>query len=106
VTCDDATAARITLSDPTTPAPGLDLVAACHDSEGGVLYRIHDGGDLAFTAEELARSAAPLRYVRTGDINGDGLDDVIGIAGDTGAQTLVVFPQCSSRDLSTCGAHP
>ena len=70
-----------------------------------IRFAIRSCGSSA-SSPEVARSAAPLHYVRAGDINGDGLDDVIGIAGDTGAQTLVVFPQCSSRDLSTCGAHP
>ena len=96
-TCTDATAIKV----PTTA-----LVAACHDTSGGVLYRITDNAG-TFTAEELARSSDDLRYVRGGDVNGDGLDDVIAAAGDRGNQTLVVFPQCSTREIATCqlGAH-
>ena len=86
--------------------PTLALVAACHDASGGVLYRITDNAG-TFTADVLARSSDELRYVRGGDVNGDGLDDVIAAAGDRGNQTLVVFPQCSTRDIATCqlGAH-
>jgi hypothetical protein len=106
VTCSDATPAHVGFADPTTTAPpGLDLVAACRDADGAVLYRLHDAGALAFTGDVLARSSDDLRYVRTGDVNGDGLDDVIAVAGKPGDQTLVVFPQCSSRDLATCGAR-
>ncbi|MBV8757942.1 MAG: VCBS repeat-containing protein [Deltaproteobacteria bacterium] len=96
-TCTDATAIKV---------PTLALVAACHDASGGVLYRITDNAG-TFTADVLARSSDELRYVRGGDVNGDGLDDVIAAAGDRGNQTLVVFPQCSTRDIATCqlGAH-
>lgn len=97
-TCTDATAVKM---------PTLALVAACHDASGSVLYRITDTAG-TFSAQVLARSSDDLRYVRGGDVNGDGLDDVIAAAGDRGNQTLVVFPQCSTRDLATCqlGAKP
>ena len=97
-TCTDAAAVKV---------PTLALVAACHDASGGVLYRITDNAG-TFSADVLARSSDDLRYVRGGDVNGDGLDDVIAASGDRGNQTLVVFPQCSTRDIATCqlGAHP
>lgn len=97
-TCTDATAIKI----PTTA-----LVAACHDASGGVVYKITDNAG-TFSTEVLARSSDDLRYVRGGDVNGDGLDDVVAASGDRGDQTLVIFPQCSTRDVATCqlGAHP
>lgn len=97
-TCTDATAIKI---------PTIALVVACHDSGGGVLYKITDDAG-TFSASVLARSSDDLRYVRGGDVNGDGLDDVIAASGDRGNQTLVVFPQCSTRDIATCqlGAKP
>lgn len=89
--CLDAAPARL--------GTGTDLVALCHDGTESVLYRIHDGA-----ADVLARSPRDLRRLRVGDVDGDGLDDIVAAAGEQGEQSLLVFPQCSSRDL-TCGGH-
>jgi hypothetical protein len=99
--CYDVAPGHFAYRDPTTPADAsTDLVALCHD-DGATLYRIsHDA--TGFHADVLGHSTAALTALRIGDINGDGLDDVVAVAGDRGSQTLVVFPQCSSRTLATC----
>lgn len=104
VTCNDAAAGHFGFADPTTPAAtATDLVALCHAGGDSVIYRIHDG-----TSDVLLRTPRDLRGIRVGDITGDGLDDIVAIAGAQGDQSLVAFPQCSSRTLATCqlGAHP
>jgi hypothetical protein len=99
--CFDAAPGHFGYSDPTTPAStGSDLVALCHD-DGATLYRIHHEAD-GYHADVLAHSTSPLASLRVGDINGDGIDDVVAVAGERGAQSLLVFPQCSSRTLATC----
>ena len=98
--CSDLAAGRVTLQSASE-----DLIALCRDGSDSVLFRVTDAGG-AFTAEELGRTAKDLRALRIGDVDGDGLDDIVALAGEPGVQTLVVFPQCSSRELATCGAHP
>jgi hypothetical protein len=41
-----------------------------------------------------------LNSVRVGDVTGDGVEDMVLLEGENGAQTLVVYPQCSSRDTA------
>jgi hypothetical protein len=99
--CYDVAPGRFAFRDPTSPAGGSPgLVALCRD-DGATLYRISFTGG-TYHADVLGHSTAPLSALRVGDINGDGLDDVVAVAGDRGSQTLVVFPQCSSRSLATC----
>ncbi len=99
-TCIDAAPARIAFRDSmSTATGGQDLIAICR-AGGSALYRIHRGvAGLEVTV--LARTQR-LGALRIGDVTGDGLDDVIAIEGDSGAQSLVVFPQCSSRNLGAC----
>jgi hypothetical protein len=99
--CYDVAPGRFAFRDTTTPAGGSPgVVALCRD-DGATLYRVSHESD-GYHVAVLGHSTAPLSALRVGDINGDGLDDVIAVAGDRGSQTLVVFPQCSSRALTTC----
>lgn len=98
--CGDLAAGHVTMQSTSE-----DLVALCRDGTDSVLFRVTRGSS-GFTAEELGRTAKDLRALRVGDVDGDGLDDIVAVAGEPGVQTLVVFPQCSSRELATCGAHP
>ena len=99
--CFDAAPGHFGYRDPTTATtPGSDLVALCHD-DGATLYRIHHESD-GYHADVLTHSTSPLASLRVGDVNGDGIDDVIAVSGERGAQSLLVFPQCSSRTLATC----
>ena len=100
-TCIDAAPARIAFHDSMSAlGGGQDLIAICRDG-GSALYRIHRG-EAGLEVTVLGRTQTRLGAVRIGDVTGDGLDDVIAIEGDSGAQSLVVFPQCSSRNLAAC----
>ncbi len=105
-TCTDiASALPSTTASCIDAAPGRvgerGLVALCREGTTSTLYRItKHGGDLAAT--ELAQGVA-LRSLRVGDVTGDGVDDVVAVQGDASASAVVVFPQCTSRDLGACG---
>ncbi|MDB4960345.1 MAG: hypothetical protein JWP01_344 [Myxococcales bacterium] len=98
--CVDAAPAHVSLRDPMSAVGGTDLVVVCRDA-GSSIYRVHRG-DTGTEVTVLARTRSQIGALRVGDVTGDGVDDVVGIEGDSGAQSLVVFPQCSSRTLSTC----
>lgn len=95
-TCIDAAPARL---GPRTG--GDELVVLCRQAgTASALYRVrHDG--IAFIATPLVQGV-DLRAVRAADVTGDGVDDVIAVQGDRGATSLVVFAQCSSRDMTRC----
>jgi len=103
--CSDAAPGHLSPRDATTqPTPSRDLVLLCSDGTAATtsLFRVaHDSG--AYRATFLAK-AANLSALRTGDVTGDGVDDVIAVQGDAGARSLVVFPQCTSRDLACLAA--
>jgi hypothetical protein len=92
----------------TTPAtegnprgtPGVDLVVLCRDAgPASSLFRISfDGGAHA----SLLAQGVDLRAIRTGDVNGDGVDDVVALQGDSGSQSLVAYRQCTSREAESC----
>ncbi|NVB81496.1 MAG: VCBS repeat-containing protein, partial [Kofleriaceae bacterium] len=101
IACVDAAPGRLGYRDPTiAPAAGLDLLVLCRDA-GSTLYRVTKTAD-AYDVTALSHVAGTLSAVQIGDVTGDGVDDVIGIAGEPGARSLVVFPQCTSRDSATC----
>ncbi|MEO8702528.1 MAG: VCBS repeat-containing protein [Kofleriaceae bacterium] len=78
-----------------------DLVVLCNDGAGATsLYRVSHGSG-AYVATLLAHSVG-LNAVRVGDVTGDGVDDVIAVQGTGGSRSLIVFPQCGSRDASSC----
>lgn len=102
--CVDAAPARIRARGPfdgqATPVAD-DLVVVCGGDTGSTIFRVERGAGLVVTP--LARSPLRLARLHVGDVTGDGLDDVLAIEGDSGARSLVVFPQCSSRDAVACG---
>lgn len=100
--CIDAAPARITNRDPMTPAGGGgDLVVLCRRGPVATLYRVRQGAT-ALEVTPLATASKPLNAIKVGDVTGDGVDDVVALEGETGVQSLVVFPQCSSRGIASC----
>ena len=100
-TCIDATPGRFTFRDTTTAAsPGNELAVLCYDGTGqSALFAIKPDR----TAALVQRNLGPLRAIRAGDVTGDGVGDLVGITGGDAGKALVVFPQCSSRDLACLG---
>jgi hypothetical protein len=97
--CTDATTGRFGFRDRfSTPTPGLDLVVLCQDG-GSTLHRVVPDG-AGVRVEQLAHTANSLSQLQVGDVTGDGVDDIVAITGDPGARSLVVFPQCTSNDVS------
>jgi hypothetical protein len=73
------------------------------DDDGSTLYRVRRG-PAGFAVDPLVHATTPLAAIRIGDVTGDGVADIVGLAGAVGARALVVYPQCSSRDLERCRA--
>jgi hypothetical protein len=98
--CFDATPARVSYRDSSSKEadPSVDLVVACH-GEGTSLFRVsHDD-----VVERLASTTAPVRAIRAGDVTGDKVDDILLLEGDA-ATSLIVYPQCTSREATACRA--
>jgi hypothetical protein len=103
-TCVDAQPGHFIPVDPIDPPPtGAQLLVLCHDSGAAAsIARVVWTGS-AYEATLVASNLGPLREIKVGDINGDGVDDVVAIRGDAEARSLTVFAQCESRDV-TCQA--
>lgn len=103
--CSDAAPGQLGYRDRLIPAsPGRDLVVLCQDS-GSTLYRVRRGPD-GLAIEPLVHASSSLTAIRIGDVTGDGVADVVGLDGVVGARSLVVYPQCSSRELERCRPAP
>ncbi|MGE0551037.1 MAG: FG-GAP repeat domain-containing protein [Kofleriaceae bacterium] len=99
--CVDAAPGRIAFRDPTTtPGAARELVVACQ-GEGSTLFRIQHTAP-GPTIETLAHTTTHLTAVRVGDVTGDGVDDIVAIEGEAGAQSMMIYPQCSSRTADAC----
>ena len=79
------------------------VIALCRAGSTASLFRVTRTGD-GLAATELARGVG-LRALRVADVTGDGVDDVVAVQGDGSASALVVFPQCTSRDVESCRAE-
>ncbi len=100
--CIDAAPGRISPRDrTTTPSPAVDLVLLCRDAgAAGSLFRISlAGGE---PRASLLAGGVDLRAIRVGDVDGDGVDDVVALQGDGGSQALVAYRQCTSREAERC----
>jgi len=72
----------------------------CYDATGeSSLFAIQH--DRSATLDQ--RGVGQLRAISAGDVTGDGVPDLVGIAGGDAGKALVVYPQCGSRDLACLG---
>jgi hypothetical protein len=120
IVCGDVAAAhaqpRGALDPPVTgnPAEPMPLVALCTDAVGRHVYRFVKTGE-TFEATRLFAVSPTMSKLEVGDVNGDGIDDVLALdtfAG-TAAPQLVPYLQCRSSDVdcrngivTTTGAAP
>ncbi len=86
-----------------TSTPGVDLIVLCRAGLETSLFRITREGD--YVVRPLGAQLLGMRAIRVDDVTGDGLDDVVAVVGNGGSQSLVVFSQCSSRELGACGTQ-
>jgi hypothetical protein len=100
--CDDVkTAIPSTTQSCVDAAPGRigarGLVVLCREGMASTLFRVtRTGATLAAT--ELAQGVG-LRSLKVADVTGDGVDDVVAVQGDGSTSALVVYPQCTTRDV-------
>lgn len=100
--CFDAAPARISYRDPSSAADASsDLAVACR-GDGTSIFRVrHDVGGVV--VDRLASTGAQISALRAGDVTGDQVDDLLLLEGDA-VTSLVVYPQCTSRDAVSCRA--
>ncbi len=98
--CLDAAPARLSYRDPTTAADASrDLAVLCR-GDGTSLFRVRRvSGENVI--DRLATTGAALTKLRAGDVTGDRVDDLVLLEGDS-VTSLVVYPQCTSRNASSC----
>jgi hypothetical protein len=100
--CFDAAPGHVTSRDRfSAAASSPDLIVACHDTGGVTLYRV-TFANAAYTAEVLLQTTSDVTSIELGDVTGDGVDDVVALVGASGAESLAVFRQCTSRDAASC----
>nr|MBA3501576.1 hypothetical protein [Deltaproteobacteria bacterium] len=102
--CTHATAARIAPVTRFMDAPPTDreLLAICHQRgspSATTLYRL----DAALKPTELLRGLSAARELRIGDIDGNGIDDLLTVDRETSVPTLRIYRQCTAREAKTCG---
>jgi hypothetical protein len=98
--CFDAAPARLSFRDPSTPAnASVDVAVVCRGTDTS-LFRVHrDGAEMI--VDRIASTGSELTTLRAGDVTGDRVDDLVLLEGET-VTSLVVFPQCTSRDAASC----
>ncbi len=85
----------------TPPRAAADIIVLCVGPGPAGLFRVAFDASGARHTSLLARGV-DLRAIRVGDVTGDGVDDVVARQGDGGAQTLVTYRQCTSREAASC----
>ncbi len=84
-----------------------NLIVLCHRITNGLqseLYRVHHDAS-GYHADLVFAQEGSIEKLSVGDVNGDGLDDVLalGFGGNSPFPGLLVITQCSSKDAVSCG---
>jgi hypothetical protein len=98
--CLDAAPARIGYRDATTTATSRADIAVLCRGEGSSLFRVQRTAS-GTIVDRLATTGAELYALRAGDVTGDRVDDLVLLEGRS-VTSLVVYPQCTSREARTC----
>jgi hypothetical protein len=103
VACTAAAPGRVAPRHPhAPPSAATDLVVLCHGAQTTALYRVSLGSGTPSTS--LLAPAAGVHALAVADVTGDGIDDVVAVQRAGGSQSVIVFPQCSSRTAASCRA--
>lgn len=102
-TCVDAAVGHVAAAGPTTADPGLALALVCYAGGTAGVYRMTRDAGGTFHGELVFGGLTAARGLELGDVTGDGVDDAIVLVGGPGAESLVVFPQCTSTEASAGG---
>ena len=102
--CTHATPARIA---PVTrfmdaPPTTTELLAICHErgnASATTIFKL----DAALVPTPLLRGVSAARELRAGDIDGNGIDDILTVDRETAVPTLRIYRQCTAREATTCG---
>lgn len=98
--CLDAAPARLSYRDPTmTPNRSVDLAVLCRGADTSVFRVRRDAA--GHSVDRMITTGAALTTLRAGDVTGDRVDDLVLLEGDS-VTSLVVYPQCTSRDAASC----
>jgi hypothetical protein len=100
--CFDAAPGHVSSRDRfSTEATTPDLIVACRDGGSVTLYRV-TFANATYGAEVLLKTMSAVTSIQIGDVTGDGVDDLVALIGASGAESLAVFRQCTSRDATSC----
>ncbi len=102
LTCVDATPGHLVAGDPSQQAAAdTGIAVLCYAGTTAELFHLtRDGGGdhVALVSANLGA----MRAIALADVTGDGVDDLIGLQGGPGAESLVIYAQCTSTQTG-CG---
>jgi hypothetical protein len=83
------------------PPTASDLVAICRErgNPAANVYQL----DEQLRPTVLLRGISTARELRVGDIDGNGIDDLLTVDRETAVPTLRIYRQCTAREATTCG---
>ena len=81
-----------------------NLIVLCHAGPNGILSQLfrvyHDA--TGYHGEKVFERPGPIERIEIGDVNGDGLDDILALEVTGSLPNLLVITQCTSRDAAGC----
>jgi hypothetical protein len=81
-----------------------NLIVLCHAGPNGILSQLfrvyHDGA--GYHGDKVFERPGPIERIEIGDVNGDGIDDVLALEVASPFPNLLVITQCTSKDAAGC----